>query len=74
MPDKCGVVPVQSEVAYVIGWEAAIENIPNMLLAVPFGALADKVGRKKILLVAIFGMFMNDAWIRLVCERLAPYC
>ncbi|KAK9435634.1 Major facilitator superfamily domain, general substrate transporter [Metarhizium brunneum] len=64
--DRCGVVPVQSEVAYVIGWEAAIENIPNMLLAVPFGALADKVGRKRILLVALFGMFMNDAWIRLV--------
>ncbi|KJK78447.1 hypothetical protein H634G_06145 [Metarhizium anisopliae BRIP 53293] len=64
--DRCSVVPVQSEVAYVIGWEAAIENIPNMLLAVPFGALADKVGRKRILLVALFGMFMNDAWIRLV--------
>ena len=39
-----------------------------MLLAVPFGALADRFGRKKILLLALFGMFMNDAWIRLVCE------
>ncbi|KAK2597400.1 hypothetical protein QQS21_006024 [Conoideocrella luteorostrata] len=64
--DRCSVAPVQSEVAYVIGWEAAIENIPNMLLAVPFGALADRVGRKKILLLAIVGMFMNDVWIRLV--------
>lgn len=28
-PDRCSVEPVQSEVAYVIGWEAAIENIPS---------------------------------------------
>lgn len=42
-----------------------------MLLAVPFGALADRFGRKRILLVALFGMFMNDAWIRLVCKYTA---
>ena len=29
----CGVAPVQSEVAYVIGWEAAIENIPSELFS-----------------------------------------
>lgn len=39
-----------------------------MLLAVPYGVLADRVGRKKVLLLAIVGLFMNDAWIRLVCE------
>lgn len=25
----CGIEPVQGEVAYVIGWEMAIENIPS---------------------------------------------
>lgn len=44
-----------------------------MLFAVPFGALADRYGRKKILLLACFGMFMNDAWIRLVCELVMLY-
>jgi MFS family permease len=39
-----------------------------MLLAIPFGALADHVGRKKVLVLAIFGLVMNDFWIRLVCE------
>ena len=42
-------------------------SVRDMLFAVPFGALADRVGRKKILLLAVCGMFMNDAWIRLVC-------
>lgn len=27
--DKCKVKPVQSEVAYVIGWQQAFENIPG---------------------------------------------
>lgn len=26
----CSIEPVQGEVAYVIGWEMAIENIPSM--------------------------------------------
>lgn len=30
VPYDCTVEPVQSEVAYVIGWEAAIENIPSI--------------------------------------------
>lgn len=42
-----------------------------MLLAVPFGILADRYGRKKILLLALFGSFMNDAWIRLVCTYMS---
>ncbi|WPH04816.1 MFS multidrug transporter [Acrodontium crateriforme] len=62
----CTIEPVIGEVARIIGWEYAIENIPNMLLAVPFGILADRYGRKRVLLLALFGSFMNDAWIRLV--------
>lgn len=44
-----------------------------MLLAVPYGALADRVGRKKVLLLAITGCFLNDAWVRLVCSSLRPW-
>ena len=39
-----------------------------MALTIPYGMLADRIGRKKVLLLAILGLFMNDAWIRLVCE------
>ncbi|KAK5994895.1 Efflux pump ustT [Cladobotryum mycophilum] len=64
--DRCKSVPVQSEVAFIDGWQAAIENVPTMLLAIPYGALADRIGRKQVLLLVIAGIIMNDAWIRLV--------
>jgi hypothetical protein len=28
--DRCKVVPVQSEVAYILGWQGALENVPGM--------------------------------------------
>lgn len=38
-----------------------------ILMAIPYGALADKIGRKKILLLAIIGILLDECWIRLVC-------
>ncbi|GAW18397.1 hypothetical protein ANO14919_078720 [Xylariales sp. No.14919] len=65
--DQCKVEAVQSEVAYINGWKDAFEMIPAILLAVPYGALADRIGRKKVFLLAVLGCFINDVWIRLVC-------
>lgn len=45
-----------------------------MILAVPYGTLADRVGRKKIFLLAIVGCFLNDVWIRVVCELPLSLC
>jgi hypothetical protein len=28
--NRCKVVPVQSEVAYILGWQGALENVPGM--------------------------------------------
>lgn len=64
--DRCKVAPIQSEVAYINGWKDSLEILPGVLLAVPYGALSDRVGRKLVFLLAIFGCFMNDAWIRIV--------
>ncbi|KAK3329762.1 major facilitator superfamily domain-containing protein [Apodospora peruviana] len=64
--DRCKIEPVQAEVAYINGWTASLGIIPAMLVAVPYGTLADRIGRKPVLLLAIVGCFMNDIWIRLV--------
>ncbi len=64
--DKCSVEPVQSEMAYIIGWKSSLEFIPAIALAIPYGALADKKGRKLVLLLAVVGCFMNDLWTRLI--------
>ncbi|ETS77363.1 hypothetical protein PFICI_11237 [Pestalotiopsis fici W106-1] len=62
----CKAEPIQSEVAYILGWKDVFENLPAILLAVPFGALADKIGRRKIMILATAGLVLNDTWIRLV--------
>lgn len=50
----------------------------GMLLAIPHGALADRIGRKPVLLLAVLGCFLNDAWTRVVCtiprHGLPPHC
>lgn len=62
----CTVGPVQSEVAFINGWKESFDTLPSILVAVPWGAVADRIGRKFVLLLAILGCFLNDAWLRLV--------
>ncbi|KAI0127727.1 major facilitator superfamily domain-containing protein [Xylariales sp. AK1849] len=64
--ERCKAEAVQSEVAYINGWKDAFEMLPAILLAVPYGSLADRIGRKKVLLLVVLGCFLNDVWIRLV--------
>ncbi|KAM7205482.1 Major facilitator superfamily domain containing protein [Naviculisporaceae sp. PSN 640] len=64
--ERCLIEPIQSEVAYINGWKDSLEILPAMLLAIPHGALADRIGRKPVLLLAVIGCFMNDAWTRIV--------
>ncbi|KAL6689763.1 putative MFS multidrug transporter [Trichoderma pleuroticola] len=64
--DRCKVDAVQSEVAFINGWKDVFEMLPAIILAVPYGALADRIGRKKIFLLAIVGIAMNDLWMRMI--------
>ncbi|KAF1952033.1 MFS general substrate transporter [Byssothecium circinans] len=65
---QCKIEPVQSEVAFVIAWNNALQTVPGILCALPFGALADRIGRRRVLLFSIVGCFLSDAWVRLVCH------
>ncbi|KJZ71682.1 hypothetical protein HIM_08920 [Hirsutella minnesotensis 3608] len=65
-PDRCNIDPVQSRVAAINGWREVSESLPAMLLAVPYGTLSDRIGRKTVLLLAIAGCFLSDVWTRLV--------
>ncbi|KAM0816493.1 putative Major facilitator superfamily (MFS) profile domain-containing protein [Seiridium cardinale] len=37
-----------------------------ILLAIPYGVLSDKIGRRKVMILATIGVVLNDTWIRLV--------
>lgn len=62
----CKIAPVQQELAFLSGIERLSIIIPS-ILAIPFAALADRYGHSLILAVAIFGIFLEDAWPFLVC-------
>jgi MFS family permease len=64
-PHDCKVAPVQQELALLGGIERLSVIIPS-ILAIPFAALADRYGHSFILAIAIFGVFLEDAWPFLV--------
>ena len=45
-----------------------VYNSPGILLAVPYGVLADRWGRKPVILLGIVGTVLGEIWLRVVCE------
>lgn len=65
-PHDCKTAPVQEELAFLGGIERLSVIIPS-ILAIPFAALADRCGHSSILALAVFGVFLEDAWPFVVC-------
>jgi MFS family permease len=69
IPEKlCKVDIVQQRLASIFGWQEMFNAIPGILLAVPYGALSDKIGRKWILAANLVGLELSFAWVLLICE------
>ncbi|CAI6301629.1 unnamed protein product [Periconia digitata] len=67
VPEKlCKIDEVQQKLAMIFGWQDTFDAIPGMLLAVPFGALADKWGRKWILATSLVGLQLKASWVLLI--------
>ncbi|KAF2183449.1 MFS general substrate transporter [Zopfia rhizophila CBS 207.26] len=63
----CKIDPVQEKMAMIMGWQDLWDSIPGIVLALPFGGLADKYGRKWIFTMSLIGLQLNSAWILLIC-------
>ncbi|KAF2787700.1 MFS general substrate transporter [Melanomma pulvis-pyrius CBS 109.77] len=63
----CKVNEVQQKMAMIFGWQDMFDAIPGILLAVPFGTLADKWGRKWIFVASAMGLQLGTAWILMIC-------
>lgn len=36
----------------------------------PYGVLSDRIGRRKVVILATLGVVLGDTWIRLVCKSI----
>lgn len=59
---------IQQRMAMIFGWQDLFDAIPGILLAIPFGTLADKVGRKWVFVGSLMGLQLNSAWILIICK------
>ncbi|TGZ76615.1 MFS general substrate transporter [Ascodesmis nigricans] len=66
--ELCKLEPIQARLAYIRGWQVFCEAIPVMVMAIPWGAIADRVGRKKVLVVNFVGCAVHILWFVLVCH------
>jgi hypothetical protein len=63
----CKVAAVQSELALIDGWRTTFDTIPGLLVSTPYGILANRIGRGKVLVLALIGCLLSDAWVATVC-------
>lgn len=59
----CKLNLIQDEIAMVLGWQTMFENLPGILLAIPYGSLAGMYGRKWVLVLALAGNALSLGWI-----------
>ncbi|OTA26414.1 hypothetical protein BTJ68_10583 [Hortaea werneckii EXF-2000] len=64
--DPCKVPAVQETLAMIFGFQTFFDGIPGLLLAMPYGVAADKVGRKPVLLLSMAGQVFAAAWVLFV--------
>lgn len=63
----CKVPAVQNELSTLTGWKFGFDALPGLLLAIYYGSVAGKYGRKPVLLLFSTGMLLSLAWLVFVC-------
>lgn len=62
----CKDPAVQGKLALYRGWAYTLDCLPTILLALPFGSLSDRWGRKPIAILAIIGIALGMVWYEVV--------
>jgi MFS family permease len=64
---RCKVPAIQDAVNELFGWQTFFDGIPGLLLAMYYGSLADRIGRRPILVMSLFGPALGAAYILYIC-------
>ena len=62
----CTTNAVQSELALITQIMTAANEFPSIFLAIPYGALADRVGRRLVLFLSLLGLLAQDVLVRCI--------
>lgn len=65
----CKADQVQADLASLRGWQVFFDGIPSLALAMPFGWIADRYGRKPLVLLGLFSLTSRAAWVAFVYVR-----
>lgn len=79
----CKIRPIQAGVAVLRGWKLTFDTIPGtenrascgsfdeiglvFIVAIPYGKIADQIGRKTVFVLSIVGLIAGTGWILVVC-------
>ncbi|PWY87875.1 MFS general substrate transporter [Aspergillus sclerotioniger CBS 115572] len=64
----CKIDVIQREVAMLRGWLGLAQALPGLLLAIPYGLLAQRYGRKLVAALGLSGEILASLWIWLACH------
>ncbi|KAI5249346.1 MFS general substrate transporter [Aureobasidium subglaciale] len=62
----CKIDVIQARLAYVLAIQEILEAVSGFAFALPYGLLADRIGRTKVLTLSFFGIFLSGCWAGLV--------
>jgi MFS family permease len=65
--DRCAVQPVQKELAILRGFQQLVPLFAGLLCTIPYSLLAERIGRKRVLILAGAGISAALFWVIAVC-------
>lgn len=65
----CTTGPVQAELATVYQMLNTFNRLPGLIVAIPFGIIADRYGRRPVLVLAIAGALLQDIISKVILWR-----
>ncbi|CAI0650439.1 unnamed protein product [Colletotrichum noveboracense] len=65
--EMCKDPAVQDVVAELFGWQTFFDGIPGLILAMWFGVLADKQGRRRVFFLSVVGQVLGACWVLFIC-------
>ncbi|KAI1121237.1 major facilitator superfamily domain-containing protein [Nemania abortiva] len=63
----CKINEIQVDLAYIRAVKSLLMTVPGLLLTIPYGRLADRIGRKPVAFLGMTGQVLVYFWVVLVC-------